>query len=216
MSWSPVRRHPRTKSSENLSKYRTWGAASSSIQHLPLDYPQINCLYWKNQLSFIALSGLGTPGSASRTGPWRYVPLILNRWPNLDPNAEADPSEGGIFEQRSSLATMSIAPKNSPHPRGDFRHGYQNTYTPTVVAPTPRRASSADIPSFARGLSPHDFLIERPRGATPFAEGRMSDPRHISSLIGDIYDAVLDKSLWVGVLAGAAHFVGAQAGALLW
>jgi len=44
----------------------------------------------------------------------------------------------------------------------------------------------------------------------------MSDPRHISSLIGDIYDAVLDKSLWVQVLRNAAHFVGAQAGALLW
>jgi DNA-binding CsgD family transcriptional regulator len=44
----------------------------------------------------------------------------------------------------------------------------------------------------------------------------MSDPRQISSLIGDIYDAVLDKSLWGEVLGGAAHFVGAQAGALLW
>ena len=44
----------------------------------------------------------------------------------------------------------------------------------------------------------------------------MSDPRQISSLIGDIYDAVLDKSLWIGVLGRAAHFVGAQAGALLW
>ena len=44
----------------------------------------------------------------------------------------------------------------------------------------------------------------------------MADPRQISSLIGDIYDAVLDKSLWGEVLASAARFVGAQAGALLW
>ena len=44
----------------------------------------------------------------------------------------------------------------------------------------------------------------------------MSDPRHISSLIGDIYDAVLNKSLWTEVLGRAAHFVGAQAAALAW
>jgi len=44
----------------------------------------------------------------------------------------------------------------------------------------------------------------------------MSDPRHISLLIGDIYDAVCDPSLWIRVLGGAAQFVGAQAGALLW
>jgi DNA-binding CsgD family transcriptional regulator len=44
----------------------------------------------------------------------------------------------------------------------------------------------------------------------------MADPRHISSLIGDIYDAVLNKSLWTEVLGRAAHFVGAQAGALAW
>ena len=44
----------------------------------------------------------------------------------------------------------------------------------------------------------------------------MSDPSHISSLIGDIYDAIFDPSLWIRVLGGAAQFVGAQAGALLW
>jgi len=44
----------------------------------------------------------------------------------------------------------------------------------------------------------------------------MSDSRHVSSLIGDIYDTVCDSSLWIGVLGRAAHFVGAQAAALLW
>jgi hypothetical protein len=44
----------------------------------------------------------------------------------------------------------------------------------------------------------------------------MSDPTHISSLIGDIYDAILDQSLWTGVLGKATQFIGAQAGALLW
>jgi len=64
-------------------------------------------------------------------------------------------------------------------------------------------------------MSLHDFPVD-PHDAALFAEGRMSDPRYISSLIGDIYDAVLDKSLWIGVLGRAAHFVDAQAGALLW
>jgi len=44
----------------------------------------------------------------------------------------------------------------------------------------------------------------------------MSDPTHISSLIGDIYEAILDQSLWIGVLGKATQFIGAQAGALLW
>jgi len=44
----------------------------------------------------------------------------------------------------------------------------------------------------------------------------MSNTTHISSLIGDIYDAILDQSLWTGVLGKATQFIGAQAGALLW
>ena len=44
----------------------------------------------------------------------------------------------------------------------------------------------------------------------------MSNPNHVSSLIGDIYDAIHDQSQWSAVLGKAARFVGAQAGALLW
>jgi DNA-binding CsgD family transcriptional regulator len=44
----------------------------------------------------------------------------------------------------------------------------------------------------------------------------MSNPMHISSLIGDIYDAIRDQSQWSAVLGKAAQFVGAQAGALVW
>jgi DNA-binding CsgD family transcriptional regulator len=44
----------------------------------------------------------------------------------------------------------------------------------------------------------------------------MSSPRHISSLIGEIYDAILDRAQWIEALDKAAQFVGAQAGALLW
>jgi DNA-binding CsgD family transcriptional regulator len=44
----------------------------------------------------------------------------------------------------------------------------------------------------------------------------MFDPEHVSSLIGDIYDAVVDQTLWTGALDKAAQFVGAQAGVLLW
>jgi hypothetical protein len=44
----------------------------------------------------------------------------------------------------------------------------------------------------------------------------MFDSEHVSSLIGDIYDAVLDQASWIGALDKAAQFVGAQAGLLLW
>ena len=43
----------------------------------------------------------------------------------------------------------------------------------------------------------------------------MPDPDRLSSLVGDIYDAVLDQSLWINVLRNAAEFVGSQAGGLL-
>src|SRR6266700_2365044 len=49
-----------------------------------------------------------------------------------------------------------------------------------------------------------------------FVKNRMFDPEHVSSLIGDIYDAVVDQTLWTGALDKAAQFVGAQAGVLLW
>ena len=35
-------------------------------------------------------------------------------------------------------------------------------------------------------------------------------------MIGDIYDAAVDQTLWIGALDKAAQFVGAQAGVLLW
>src|SRR5262245_44540295 len=47
--------------------------------------------------------------------------------------------------------------------------------------------------------------------------GRFSPVREaeqLSSLIGDIYDAALDSSLWTGVLAGCARFVRGPAAAL--
>jgi DNA-binding CsgD family transcriptional regulator len=44
----------------------------------------------------------------------------------------------------------------------------------------------------------------------------MSSPRHISLLIGEIYDAILDRAQWTEALEKAAQFVGAQAGALIW
>jgi len=44
----------------------------------------------------------------------------------------------------------------------------------------------------------------------------MSELKLVPSLIGDIYEAVLDRSVWGGVFGNLAEFVGAQAGALLW
>jgi DNA-binding CsgD family transcriptional regulator len=43
----------------------------------------------------------------------------------------------------------------------------------------------------------------------------MSEAEQLSSLIGDIYDAALDRSLWVAVLRSAMKFVGAQGSGLL-
>jgi DNA-binding CsgD family transcriptional regulator len=44
----------------------------------------------------------------------------------------------------------------------------------------------------------------------------MSELKRFPSLIGDIYEAILEKSVWSDVLGNVAQFVGAQAGALLW
>lgn len=44
----------------------------------------------------------------------------------------------------------------------------------------------------------------------------MREDERLSSLIGDIYDAALDASLWVAVLRKARDFVGGQAAALFW
>ena len=44
----------------------------------------------------------------------------------------------------------------------------------------------------------------------------MSELKLAPSLIGDIYEAILDRSAWSGVFGNLAEFVGAQAGALLW
>jgi DNA-binding CsgD family transcriptional regulator len=44
----------------------------------------------------------------------------------------------------------------------------------------------------------------------------MSNPKHIYSLIGEIYDAILDRARGTEALGKAAQFVGARAAALLW
>jgi DNA-binding CsgD family transcriptional regulator len=44
----------------------------------------------------------------------------------------------------------------------------------------------------------------------------MSELKRVPSLIGDVYEAILDRSAWSGVFENLAQFVGAQAGALLW
>jgi DNA-binding CsgD family transcriptional regulator len=44
----------------------------------------------------------------------------------------------------------------------------------------------------------------------------MSEAEQLSALIGDIYDAALDRALWVGVLEKTARFVGGPAAGLFW
>jgi len=43
----------------------------------------------------------------------------------------------------------------------------------------------------------------------------MSEAEQLSAVIGDIYDAALNRSLWVDVLRKAAQFVGGQGAGLL-
>ncbi|WP_164988587.1 helix-turn-helix transcriptional regulator [Bradyrhizobium betae] len=44
----------------------------------------------------------------------------------------------------------------------------------------------------------------------------MVDPEFLSQLIGDIYDAALDSSMWVGVLEQATQFIGGAAAGIYW
>src|SRR5215813_8329961 len=44
----------------------------------------------------------------------------------------------------------------------------------------------------------------------------MPELKRVPSLIGDIYEIILDRSAWSGVLGNVTQFVGAQAAALLW
>jgi len=44
----------------------------------------------------------------------------------------------------------------------------------------------------------------------------MSELNRVPSLIGDMYEAILDRSVWNGVFRNLTQFVGAQAGALVW
>jgi DNA-binding CsgD family transcriptional regulator len=44
--------------------------------------------------------------------------------------------------------------------------------------------------------------------------GHSDDPQQLSDLIGDVYDTVLDQSLWEGVIGRAAHFVRGAGAAL--
>jgi DNA-binding CsgD family transcriptional regulator len=57
---------------------------------------------------------------------------------------------------------------------------------------------------------------DRSHSSSLFGMNSMFDPEQVSSLIGDIYDAVVDQTLWVEALEKAAQFVGAQAAVLLW
>src|SRR5215467_6276796 len=116
---------------------------------------------------------------------------------------------------------MSVVSKIPLGPGDDLHRGYESVHARNRVAPPGWLSSNPDFPSFAssaRDFFSHGLSVERVRqcGASLLVEDRMSDPSHISSLIGDVYDAIFDPSMWIRVLGGAAHFVGAQAGALLW
>jgi DNA-binding CsgD family transcriptional regulator len=57
-----------------------------------------------------------------------------------------------------------------------------------------------------------DLAARRQKESQPSAQPE--DNQKLSDLIGDIYDAALDQSLWLGVIERAAHFVGGVGAAL--
>src|ERR1044071_8675723 len=73
----------------------------------------------------------------------------------------------------------------------------------------PRGRRTAGAPGFVHKKLPAAVPIFRDRT-------RMSELQRVPSLIGDIYESILDRSVWNGVFDDLVEFVGAQAGALLW
>src|SRR5215468_3869250 len=85
------------------------------------------------------------------------------------------------------------------HPRHFFRTSCDDQHIARLMAPVRSPVTSARVSPLVSNT-----------GVT------MSSPRHISLLIGEIYDAILDRAQWIEALDKAAQFVGAQAGALIW
>ena len=73
----------------------------------------------------------------------------------------------------------------------------------------PPSQCTASAPCFVHKKLPAAVPIFRDRT-------RMSELQRVPSLIGDIYESILDSSVWNGVFGDLVEFVGAQAGALLW
>lgn len=105
---------------------------------------------------------------------------------------------------------MSVASKRLNGP-AEGRHGHPHDHRGARVG------SGRALPSqpTARAAS-FDHKKLPPAGPICRDRIRMSELKRFPSLIGDIYEAILEKSVWSDVLGNVAQFVGAQAGALLW
>src|SRR5690242_11450614 len=49
-----------------------------------------------------------------------------------------------------------------------------------------------------------------------FTAASMSEPEQLSAQIGEIYDAALDPTRWLGVLENTVRFIGGHAAGLFW
>src|SRR5439155_23310585 len=106
--------------------------------------------------------------------------------------------------------------------RHGHHHGFRvvrfrSAYVPSAYVPS-ACVSSAHVPPSWRVASAPYFVHKKLPPAAPICRDHtsMSELKHVPSLIGDVYEAILDSSVWSGVFENLAQFVGAQAGALLW
>ena len=100
---------------------------------------------------------------------------------------------------RSAGAFASVACAHIAHtPSASIRAN------PAKVEKRANGTSCLGVPS--GGLNTPVFNIAR--GLSPCDHAAMDEVEHVSGLIGEIYDAALDQSLWPGLLAKTADYVG--------
>src|SRR5215831_10677025 len=74
----------------------------------------------------------------------------------------------------------------------------------------------ATVSAHRLSLLPTGIMIGRLPGSIFASRSAMHESERLSALIGDIYDAALDSTLWVDVLGKTKNFIGGQGAGLGW
>src|SRR5262249_32737859 len=124
-----------------------------------------------------------------------------------------NPPERGAVRgsaESSSSGAMSLGSKRRNGPGGGCHRHHQGRRSACV--------GSGRVPPSRRAASIPFLVCQTLRPAVPLSRDRtrMSELTRVPSLIGDMYEAILDRSVWNGVFRNLTQFVGAQAGALVW